>query len=102
VFLVLILSTAIYCIACMFTSAITAARCFRIQVPLYALIVASNAVACALWVPAGGLAGAAAAIAVSSMVHLVLGATVVFSLLWAASSTKQLSSLSQINSHADS
>lgn len=102
VFLVLIFATAIYCIACMFTSAITAARRFRIQVPLYALIVASNAVACTLWVPTGGLAGAAAAILVSSTVHLVLGATVVFSLLWAASGAKQLSALHQIPRHADS
>ena len=33
VFLVLIVATAIHCVACMFTSAITSARCFRIQVP---------------------------------------------------------------------
>jgi O-antigen/teichoic acid export membrane protein len=93
VFLVLILSTAIYCVASMFTSAITAARCFRIQVPLYALIVAANTVAAAFWVPASGLAGGAAALAVASVVHLVLGASVVFSLLWAASGARKLSPL---------
>ena len=51
VFLVLILATAIHCVACMLTSAVTSARCFRIQVPLYALVVGSNALACARWVP---------------------------------------------------
>jgi O-antigen/teichoic acid export membrane protein len=80
-FLVLILATAIYCVACMFTSAITAARCFRIQVPIYVLIVGANALACARWVPAAGLAGGAAAMAVAATVHLVLGAAVVGYLL---------------------
>jgi O-antigen/teichoic acid export membrane protein len=77
VFLVLILATAIYCVASMLTSAATSARCFRIQVPLYALVVGSNAIACARWVPAAGLAGGAAAMAVAAVVHLVLGAAVV-------------------------
>jgi O-antigen/teichoic acid export membrane protein len=83
IFLVLILATAIYCVACMFTSAITAARCFRIQVPLYVLVVGSNALACARWVPTSGLAGGAAAMVVAASVHLVLGAAVVVALLWA-------------------
>lgn len=90
VFLLLILATAIYCIACMFTSAITAARRFRIQVPLYALIVAANATACALWVRTDGLAGGAAAMVVASIVHLALGSVVVCSLLWASSAAPQL------------
>ena len=77
IFLVLILATAIHCVACMFTSAVTSARCFRIQVPLYALVVGSNAIACAQWVPAAGLAGGAAAMAVAAIVHLILGASVV-------------------------
>jgi O-antigen/teichoic acid export membrane protein len=82
IFLVLILATAIHCVACMFTSAITSARCFRIQVPLYVLVVGSNALACARWVPTAGLAGGAAAMAVAAVVHLVLGAVVVGYLLW--------------------
>jgi O-antigen/teichoic acid export membrane protein len=82
VFLVLILATAIYCVACMFTSAVTSARCFRIQVPLYALVAGSNALACARWVPTAGLAGGAAAMVVAAVVHLVLGAAVVAYLLW--------------------
>jgi O-antigen/teichoic acid export membrane protein len=77
IFLVLILATAIHCVASMLTSAVTSARCFRVQVPLYALVVGSNALACARWVPAAGLAGGAAAMAVAAAVHLVLGAAVV-------------------------
>ena len=83
IFLMLVLATAIYCVASMFTSAITSARCFRIQVPLYALVVGSNALACAFWVPAAGLAGGAAATVVAAVTHLVLGAAAVGSLLCA-------------------
>jgi hypothetical protein len=61
----------------MLTSAVTSARCFRIQVPLYALVVGSNAIACARWVPVAGLAGGAAAMAVAAVMHLILGASVV-------------------------
>ena len=82
VFLVLILATAIHCVASMLTSAVTSARCFRIQVPLYALVAGSNALACARWVPAAGLAGGAAGMAVAAVVHLALGAAVVSYLLW--------------------
>jgi O-antigen/teichoic acid export membrane protein len=81
IFLLLILATAIHCVACMFTSAITSARCFRVQVPLYVLVTGSNALACARWVPTQGLAGGAAAMAVAAVVHLVLGAAVVAYLL---------------------
>jgi hypothetical protein len=67
----------------MLTSAVTSARCFGIQVPLYALIAGSNALACARWVSTEGLAGGAAAMVVAAVVHLVLGAAVVSRLLWA-------------------
>jgi O-antigen/teichoic acid export membrane protein len=83
VFRTLILATAIYCVACMFTSAITATRKFRVQVPIYTLVVAANAIACAFWVPSAGLAGGAAAMVVAAMVQLTLGAAMVFKLLWA-------------------
>jgi O-antigen/teichoic acid export membrane protein len=82
-FVVLILAAAIYCVACMFTSAVTSARRFMIQAPIYVLIAATNAAACAIWVPAAGLAGGAAAMVVAATVHLVLGATVVGYLLYA-------------------
>jgi O-antigen/teichoic acid export membrane protein len=82
IFWVLIVATAIYCVASMFTSAITSARCFRIQIPLYGLVVGANALACAHWVPVYGLAGGAAAMVVAAMTHLLLGAAVVGYLLW--------------------
>jgi O-antigen/teichoic acid export membrane protein len=81
IFLLLILAAAVYCVACMLTIAITSARCFRIQVPLYALVVGSNALACAYWVPSAGLAGGAAAMLVAAIVHFVLGAVVVSGML---------------------
>lgn len=80
-FLVLVLAAAVYCVACMLTIAITSARCFRIQVPLYVLVVGSNALACAHWVPSAGLAGGAAAMLVAATVQLVFGAAVVSFLL---------------------
>ncbi|MGA7240359.1 MAG: hypothetical protein WBY44_32040 [Bryobacteraceae bacterium] len=82
-FVVLILAAAIYCVACMFTSAITSARRFMIQPPIYVLVAASNAAACAIWVPAAGLAGGATAMVVAATVHLLLGAGVVGYLLYA-------------------
>src|SRR5260370_42565294 len=82
IFLVLILATAIHCAACMLTSAVTSARCFRIQVPLYALVAGSNALACARWVSSTGLAGGAAAMAVAGGVRPVLGAAVGGDLPW--------------------
>ncbi len=81
-FQVLILAASIYCVACMFTSAITSARCFMIQAPIYMLVAASNAVSCAIWAPTAGLAGGAAAMVVAASVHLALGAAVVGHLLW--------------------
>ena len=45
------LATAIHCVAGMLTSGIMSARCFQIQVPMFALVVASNALACYRLVP---------------------------------------------------
>jgi len=89
VFWMLILSAAIYCVACMFTNAITAARRFRIQAPLYAVVVGANALACAFLVPTAGLAGAAAALTISATVHLLLGSGILIRLLWSASKARQ-------------
>jgi O-antigen/teichoic acid export membrane protein len=72
VFTVLMLAAAIHCVASVFTSGIMSARRFRIQVPLYALMVGSNALACAVWVPSAGLAGGAKAMVVAAVVRLVL------------------------------
>ena len=74
VFVWMMLAAAIHCVASAFTCAIAAARYFRIQVPLYGLVVGANALACVYWVPAAGLTGGAAATVVASVVQLVLGA----------------------------
>ncbi|HEY7335243.1 MAG TPA: lipopolysaccharide biosynthesis protein [Bryobacteraceae bacterium] len=82
VFTLLMLATAIHCVASAFTSGIMSARRFRIQVPLYALMAGSNALACALWVPAAGLTGGAKAMVLAAVVRLVLAAAIVASLVW--------------------
>lgn len=81
VFRTLVLAAAIYCVACMFTSAMTAARSFRIQAPLYGCVVAANVLACAHWIPIAGLAGAAAGMLAAALTHFVLGALLVTRLL---------------------
>jgi len=81
VFVVLVLGAAIYCVACMLTTAITSAHYFRIQLPLYTLVAGSNALACAAWVPRAGIAGGAAAMVVAASVHLLLASVVLMKLL---------------------
>jgi O-antigen/teichoic acid export membrane protein len=81
VFILLVLAIAIHCVAGVLTSAILSARCFRIQVPMFALVAVCSAMGCARWVPTAGLAGGAAAMAVAATVHLVLAAVVVGCLL---------------------
>jgi O-antigen/teichoic acid export membrane protein len=83
VFMLLMLATAIQCVACILNSGITSARCFRVQVPMFALVTACGALACAYWVPTAGLAGGAVAMAIAAGVHFVLAAAVVSYLVWA-------------------
>jgi len=54
-------------------------------VPLYALMVGANALACALWIPAAGLEGGAMAMVVAAVVRLVLAAAVAGRLVWNSS-----------------
>jgi O-antigen/teichoic acid export membrane protein len=81
VFVVLMLATAIHFVASMLTTGITSARCFRIQVPIFALMAASNAWVCARWVPKAGLAGGAMGMVAGAAVRLVLAGIVVAYLL---------------------
>jgi O-antigen/teichoic acid export membrane protein len=81
VFILLMFATAIRCVACMLTAGITSARCFRIQVPMFALVAGCSALACARWVPTTGLAGGAIAMVIAAAVHLVLAAAVLTYLL---------------------
>ena len=81
VFVVLMLATAIHCVAGMLTSGIMSARCFWVQVPICALVVASTALACHRLVPTAGLMGGAEAMVIGAVVRLVLAAPVLCYLL---------------------
>jgi O-antigen/teichoic acid export membrane protein len=83
IFILLMFATALQCVAGVLSSGIMSARCFRIQVPMLALVVGSGALACARWVPTAGLAGGAAAMIVSSAVYLALASAVMAYLLLA-------------------
>jgi O-antigen/teichoic acid export membrane protein len=85
VFTLLMLATAIQCVASGFTSGIMSARRFRIQATMSALMVGANAVACALWIPVAGLEGGAMAMVVAAGVRLVLAAAVAGRLVWSPS-----------------
>ena len=77
VFIVLMIATAIHCVGGVLTSGIMSARCFRIQVPLFGLVLCSSALASWLLVPTSGLAGGAMAMVVGAVVRLLLAAAVV-------------------------
>jgi O-antigen/teichoic acid export membrane protein len=70
VFVWLVMAAGISCIASLLNYGITSARCFRVQVPMFLIVVASNALACARLIPTRGLVGAALAMVVASLVHL--------------------------------
>jgi len=70
IFVKLMSAAGISASASLLTYGITSARNFRIQVPIYALVLGSNALGCALWVPTSGLAGAASAVMLASVVQL--------------------------------
>ena len=77
VFIVLMIATAIHCVAGVLTSGIMSARCFTIQVPIFALVMGSSAVACWRLVPTCGLAGGAMAMVIGAVVRLLLAGAVV-------------------------
>jgi O-antigen/teichoic acid export membrane protein len=83
VFTLLMTATAIQCVASVFTSGVTSARCFRIQVPLYAAMAGANALACAVWIPKLGLTGGAMGMIVAASVQLVLAAVILAFLILA-------------------
>jgi O-antigen/teichoic acid export membrane protein len=60
----------------------TAARYFRIQLPLFALVTAATGMACLLLVPAYGLRGVAVALVISSIVQAGCSLAVVAYALW--------------------
>lgn len=64
-------------VALLLTSGLDSAKRFRVQVPMFVVVVAANAIACALLVPRYGLTGAAIAPLVASAVHLVIATALV-------------------------
>ena len=57
--------------------AMSAARCFRAQAPLFVVVVTAVFAASAAWIPANGLHGAVSALMLGAAVQLVLGGAVV-------------------------
>ena len=72
VFVRLMMAAGISAFASLLAYGLTSARNFRIQVPLYLMVLGSNAVGCALWVPSFGLSGAASAVMLSAVVQLTV------------------------------
>jgi O-antigen/teichoic acid export membrane protein len=81
VFVVLMLATAIHCVAGMLTSGLLSARWFTAQVPMFAVVVASTALACYRLVPTSGLMGGAESMVIGAVIRLALAAIVVGYLL---------------------
>jgi O-antigen/teichoic acid export membrane protein len=75
-FIWLMVAAAMTYIALCMGTCISAARYFKIQLPLYALVASTTALACFWLIPARGLLGAAAAQVLSAAVFLVLSLAV--------------------------
>ena len=71
-FVLLVLAAAIHCVAGVLSSGMTAARRFRIQVPMFAAVTAATAAACYVLVPSHGLTGAALGMIAGAVVRIVL------------------------------
>lgn len=73
VFTWIMLSSGVGYVSSFLGYGMTAARCFRVQVPLFAIVAAVTAGMCALLVPSGGILGAAKASVVAAAVNLLGG-----------------------------
>src|SRR5262249_28061994 len=77
----LMASAGVTGLASLLNYAITSAKCFKAQVPLFALVAGTNALACSQLVPSSGLIGASMASLAASLVHLSLAAGLAYYLL---------------------
>ncbi len=59
--------------------AMSAAKCFRAQVPMFVLVVATILVASMAWIPSSGLHGAISALMLGGAVQLTFGGAVLLS-----------------------
>jgi O-antigen/teichoic acid export membrane protein len=78
VFFWLMVADGIYCVASFPAFATTAARYFRVQTPLWAVIALATALACKALVPVYGLLGAAFAVVIGMLLMLVGSVAFVF------------------------
>ncbi|MGC9970704.1 MAG: lipopolysaccharide biosynthesis protein [Bryobacteraceae bacterium] len=76
VFVWLMATAAATCAALLLSSAVTAARQFRIQVPMFTLAALTSAVGCYFLVPVAGMRGAAIAAAIGSTLHVLMASGV--------------------------
>ena len=76
VFAWLTAGAGISAVASLLTNGITSAKRFRAQVPMFFMVVGSNALACSLLVPRLGLTGAALAVLLASSVHMLMAVAI--------------------------
>jgi O-antigen/teichoic acid export membrane protein len=81
VFVWLTIATALGAVGSFLGYGMTSARSFRVQAPLFALVVLATTIACALLIPRHGLLGAALAITIGQAVQVIGAAWVIQSLL---------------------
>jgi O-antigen/teichoic acid export membrane protein len=87
VFVWLITAAGVGAVAALLTYALTSARSFRSQVPLFVTVTGSNVIACAILVPRFGLQGAAMATLAANVIHAVLAASLLARVVWEASTS---------------
>jgi O-antigen/teichoic acid export membrane protein len=75
-FVWLMVTAAATCVALLLSSAVTAARHFRIQVPMFATSALALTAGCYFLVPVAGMRGAAMAAALASTLHVLMAAGV--------------------------
>jgi O-antigen/teichoic acid export membrane protein len=81
VFVWLTVSAAATGVALLLSQGVSAARCFRVQVPMFAAVALASAAGCYLLVPTEGMRGAAIAVAISSLLHVIIATGIVIWIL---------------------
>jgi len=76
VFVWLTVAAALTCVAWMLDFGLTAARHFKIQVPMFATALLATAAGCYLLVPRLGMRGAAVSLALGALAHVLLAAAI--------------------------
>lgn len=77
-FVWLMVTAGIYYVSSLLSQGMTAARYFRIQIPLFALVTGTSAIACFWLIPIGGLRGAAIALIIAAIVRASMSLGITF------------------------